>query len=405
MTTKMKKLLSLLLCTAPLLAGHAHAYETSFTLDIDKYYSPYMGANLLFSAWRGYEAVDDIVASGTAGNTSNCMTLVRTGKLAFEVTLANFLMVIQHEVFGHGARAREFNVSNVGYHINVFTGKTTYPYSSFAQLSVNQQAAMSSGGVEATSIFAAQIENSFFRNGEVDSRAAVLYLLNTFDESLYAFSTTSSVMHPDNDANAYLLYVNNWFENSTALSSQKMKNSMIWSWLNPMIYMSGFSLIKYLFMGDNTLNFPTLHIGDARFLPTTRVLFAPYGPEYQLLVNLFTKEDKFVGVNLRYGRTSGKTSWGADLIVAPLANYECFYVENKLSIWHQPHLLQNYAPQNTNKYGFGEFLTLYYKLARGVYALGEVGYKVSGYMPGRQLSRGVYWNVGVRFDVDVTGWK
>lgn len=380
------------LCITPI-----YADDTEFSLTIDKYYSPYMGANLMIAGLRGYQAIDDSVASSTANNTSVCMTAIRGGKWLFEFTLSNFAMVLQHEIFGHGARAREFNLSDIGYHIHLFSGTTTYSEASFNALDNNQKAALSTGGVEASSLLAQQIERDWMRDDIIDSREATMYLVNALDEWVYAFGTSSSVFHPDNDANAYMTYVNNWYA-KPALTSSKLRLSMAWNWINPMVYISTYSLIKYIWQGYMTTSFATLHLGNMRFMPTMHTLLAPWGPEYQLQAHLYTPEDKYIGVFLRYGQTSGKKSYGLDIISKPMAEYECWQLVNKLSVWYQPHLLQNNTANfNSNKYGFGEFLSLYYKVTRGIYANGELGYKVSGYMPGVQLARGVIWRVGFTF--------
>ncbi len=369
-------------------------------LTIDKYYSPYMGANLMQAGLTGYSALDDIVASSTEGNRSNCMTAIRFGKWLFlDVGISNFATVLQHEIFGHGARAREFKMNDIGYHINLFSGATTYPQAEYNILDVNQKAALSTGGVEATSILAQEIERRWMISNVMDRRDATLFLINSLDQSVYAFSTSSDAFHPDNDANAYINNVNAWY-GKQVLTSHKLKIKTLWNWLDPMLYMSACSIIQYIWEGQPNIQIPTLHIGKSRFLPTTRTLYAPWGPEFQLQAHLYNQQQQYVGVFLRYGKTNSKNSYGADLIVSPMAKYDCWYVANKLSVWHQPHLLKNdTAATNTSKYGFAEFISFYYRLNNGVYANGEIGYKVSGYLPGTPLASGVVWRVGFLFNL------
>lgn len=384
-----------------LFATTQNAKADDFTLSIDKYYSPYMGSDLMITGLRGYQSLDDIIASSTEGNTSVCMTLIRSGKWLFEFTLSNFAMVVQHEVFGHGARAREFNLSDISYRLKLFSGTTTYSTTEYNALNVNQKAALNTGGVEASSILSQQIERGWMTNDIIDSRAATLFLVNSLDQSVYAFSTSGSAFHPDNDAVQYINNVNAW-QGTNALTSHKLKISTLWDWLDPMIYMSGYELLKYIWEGQQTLNFSTLHVGNSRFMPTTRVLYAPWGPEFQLQNHFFTPAEKYIGVFLRYGKIGAATSYGADLFVNPIAEYECLSLRNQLSVWYQPHLMKNTTAQtNTNKYGFAEFLGAYYKINSSVYAYGELGYKVSGYLQGVQLSRGVIWRVGFKFDLDI----
>lgn len=394
---------TVLVCASVVLATPVYAED--FMITIDKYYSPYMGSNLMLAGMRGYQAIDDIVASSTECNTSVCMTLVRSGKALFEYGLSNFAMVIQHEVFGHGARAREFGLSDIGYHINLFSGSTNYSQAQYNALDANQKAALSSGGVEATSILSQMLERSWMQDDSIDSREAIMYLVNSLDQSVYAFSTNSNAFHPDNDAQSYITNVNAW-QGTNKLTSHKLKIATLWDWLDPMIYLSGYELVNYIWEGKPSLKFSTLHIGDARFMPTTRTLYAPWGPEMQLQAHLYTPEEKYIGVFFRYGKTGSADSYGVDLLVNPIAEYDCWYLTNQLSAWYQPHVLQNdTAATNSNKWGFAEFLGAYYKLNPGVYAYGELGYKVSGYLQGVQLSRGVIWRVGFKFDLDISPKK
>lgn len=395
------KLGILLSLGTPLLPGTASAYTSTYNLSVDKYMSPYMGSDWIISGMHAYQGIDDIVASSTADNTTCCMTSIRGAKWFLEFTLSSFAAVLQHEVFGHGARAREFNVPDIGYHINVYSGATTYPSSFFNTLNVNARAAITAGGVEATSILSQQIEIDWIREGSIDSRAATMYLVNSLDESVYIFGLDGNALHPDNDSYSYIGNVNTWY-NTTALTPDKLKWAVAWNWLDPMLYMSAWTVFKYIWLGYTAFDFCSLHMGDARFMPTTRTYLAPYGPEYHLLLNFFTPDEKYIGVNLRHGRTEGHTSSGIDININPINKNNCWYAANKLSFWKQPHLLQNgTAMTNTPKYGFGDFLSLYYRLADGVFLKGEIGYKLSGYIPGRQLSRGVYWGAGITFDINV----
>lgn len=383
---------SLLLSTSPSL----HAEE--FILSIDKYYSPYMGANWLISAERGYEALDDILLAGTVGDCSIPITLGRMAKWGFEFTLFSWGMVTQDEVFGHGARAREFHANDINYRVYPFHGQTRI---TSGYLQPNQRAAFEAGGMEATSILGQQYEREWMRYEQLDSRAATFYLVNMLDQSANIFGTSGGFLRADNSIDDYRTAVNAW-HNSNALTNNSLKGDLVWDWVNPMFYFSAYSIARYMWVGEQLTDFGTLHIGDAAWMPTTRVLLAPYGPEFELLNNLFTPNEKFIGVNFRFGRTGGVNSYGADLFVDPLKSFDCWSFSNKLSIWYQPHLLKNdTAAQNSNKWGFADFINAKFSVSKSVAAFGEIGYKVSGFLPGTQLSSGVIWRLGFILGLDV----
>ncbi len=381
------------------------AQAKQFAYTIDKYDSPFMGANWMQSGLNAYELLDDTLLSSTEDQMCVSITLARSAKWLFEYSLSNLAMVVQHEVFGHGARAREFHLPNIGYRIGVFSGTTTYASSAYHTLNAQQRAAFKVAGIEATSILAQQIERSWFPENTIDSRAATMFLVNTLDQSVYMFSTTSDAFHPDNDIHGYISTVNSWY-GYHALKVHSLKTRMVWDWLDPMIYMSAYSILKYIWQGQQFLEFDMLQIGEAHFMPTPRTLFAPWGTEFQLQNHIYTPEDKYIGVYARYGKNGNKSSHGLDLHIAPINPDTCWYFTHKLSAWRQPHLLQNDTGRsNTNKYGFAYFLGANYRLNQDVYATGELGYKLSGYLPGVQLERGLIWRVGLKMNLDVVKAK
>lgn len=372
-----------------------------FELSIDKYYSPYMGADLMMTGLRGYEALDEIILSGSAGDTSLSMCLGRTAKLLIEYSLSNWGMVAQHEVFGHGARAREFHLYDIDYKVDLFHGYTTYDNTQFNQLNINQKAAIAAGGVEATSILAGKMQDSWMEGDAIDRLDAIFYLVNSFDQSMYVFSASDSEFHADLEIGSYIDYVNAW-QGGNVLTLNTLKGKIAWDWADPMIYFSLWSLYNYIATGEPSVPFSTLHIGKTRFMPTTRTLLTPWGPEFQLQNHFATQDNKYFAVNFRVGRTGGVNSYGADLNMYPLAQYSNWSLNNKLSAWYQPHIVKNTtAPTNTNKYGFAEFMGVSFNLSGAVKAMGEIGYKTSGYLPGVQLSAGWVWRIGLKFSLDV----
>lgn len=380
-------------------AAHPAFAADDFTLSVDKYYSPYMGSNWLIAGLRGYEILDNILFSPNVGAPTNWMAVGRTAKWLVEFTLCNWAMVVQHEAFGHGFRGREFKLEPLNYKLNLFRGSTSFNQTNFNNLTSNQRAAYAAGGAEATSILAMELQNTWWASGNVDYRDATMFLVNALDQSTYVFSAVNKDFHPDVDLNSYISYVNQW-QGPGVLTDNNLRFKIAWDWLNPMFYISAYSIFKYFWLGTPHISMDTWHIGAARFMPTTRTLLAPWGPEWQLQLHLFTEQARYTGIYLRGGRTGGKNSYGLDLINKPMANYNCWQIINKLSAWYQPHLNNTVnAALNTNKWGFADFISVVFNASNNVSFFGELGYKLSGYLPGTQLERGVIWRVGFNFEL------
>src|ERR1700733_11260910 len=95
-----------ILCSLLFTGSIAHAQE--FPITVDKYYSPYMGANLFRSGLSIFSSVDDEYLPDFSGEYCFSAKLARSSKTMLESFLSNWAKVAQHEYFGHGARAREF---------------------------------------------------------------------------------------------------------------------------------------------------------------------------------------------------------------------------------------------------------------------------------------------------------
>lgn len=390
-----------ILVAALLFNSIAYAKDDSFELSVDRYYSPYTGGNLMITGLRAYQAVDDIFLSGSGGDTSNAMSFARSGKMIFEFVLSNYAMIAQHEYFGHGYRAREFDQTNIRYRVRPFSGYTSMAASSYNPLHVNAKAALAASGMEATSILAKQLNKNWITSDAIDRREAILYLVNSFDETRYVFKTNKYNTNNSNDVVSYISMVNAW-QGPRTLTAGNLKMKTAWNLLDPMIYYSAYSIFRYLWLGEAYVNFETLKMGDAKFMPTTRTWLAPWGPELQLQNHFYTSTNKYLGVHLRGGRTGVKKSYGVDINVDPIATYDRFYLSNSFSVWFQPHLLISpVASTNVNKYGFAEFFALNVKVNPSVVAQAEIGYKTSGYLPGTPLRRGPLYRVALRFNLDI----
>jgi hypothetical protein len=401
----MNKLLNITLILAAL-TGSAPAMlqARDYEFTVDRYRSPFMGSNLMMSGLSAYQTMDDLWLPSTLGETCAKAVFARGGKLVFEYFLSSWAMVAQHEYFGHGSRAREFHMYNVSYEINPLHGSTYYSAGTLNALNINQKAALSAGGMEATSILTREMESKILESDEIDSRQAMLLLVNALDQTTYIFGTSEDEFHADsnNDIAAYINAVNTWQGGSPTLNVKKLRHKMLWDLANPMLYLSLYSLYKYLWEGEMTTEYSRLFMGNMSFMPTTRTLLAPWGPEFQLLNHFYNVDEKYFGVYLRTGHTGGKTSYGTELHIYPLAQYENWSLGNRASVWHQPHILKSSTGRNNkSKFGFGEFLSLNYKFTESVSSVTEVGYKTSGYLPGTPLTKGVVWRVGFKINFDL----
>ncbi len=365
------------------------------SLLIDKTYSPVVGADLMLFAVRGYEALDDCLIPSTEGDTRFMMGLGRFGKYCLEKVLFSTLMVTQHEVFGHGARAREFHLPIRKYVIRPFSGATYFNDNDYNKLTIHKKIAFTAGGMEANSILAKRIQDRWLRSNRIDEREASLYLSSSLDQTFYILGTKGITHFTEgHDVNEYIALVNTWY-GQHSLTHSKLRHRALINFLDPFFYYSIYSIGHYIYDGSQAVcDFPMIAIGDYRYLPGARLSLAPYGPEFQFLNYLKTPEH-LIQATLRYANTSGQVSTGATLNVTRVWTSDLLNMDLNLSLWNQPKLFTQHARPKHQRFGFASSVIARYELVEKLDLLGQLGYKSTGFLEGETLKRGIIARIGL----------
>jgi len=362
-------------------------------LILDKNYSPYVGGSGLISLWRIYMSLDDYFFPNSEGDTNAYTMLARTCKLTLEDLAVSAGMVTQHEIFGHGWRAREFNLPVFAYSVQPYRGYTEFSKTKFNLLTPSEKIAFIAGGMEATGILAKQLRDRWLETKSIDEREGHFYLITSLDQTLYVMRTKQNTTgFYENDVQAYVQQVNNWY-GRTVLTPQRLRSSGLIDLLDPYLWFSLFGLGHYIFDGTQCFEYPMLPIGDYQYLPGFRLALAPYGPEYQL-INYIRGPDYTLQATLRYGNTGGKNSGGLILEMARLWAVDCLSVDGRLDMWSQPKLFVATADQARRTFGGAASLFVRYRLFNNFEIMGQAGYKTKGYIPGESLRRGPILRAG-----------
>jgi hypothetical protein len=352
---------------------------------IDQYASPYVGAEAMTTLLRGYKWLDDSFMSSSANDTSFLTMSGRFGKLFLEYTLFNCFATIQHEVFGHGFRLREFRNPVHKYEIGLFSGATLFDAAKYGSLTPNEQIAVTTGGLEAENILAKRIRDRWLMNSELDNRDAVFYLINQYSQSLYISSTRHDRTHftDGHDIHSYVTQINRWYGDKV-ISTHNVRNRSYVDLLNPFLYYSLFSVGQYVLDGRQCMQYPMFQIGEYQYLPAMSLVLAPYGTEYNLL-NFVRSGDKLYQANIRYGSTGNRKSYGIALEANKIWSNDLLDLDAKLDLWFQPKLYKQTSALATNKFGGALSFITRFKVGACVELVGQAGYKTTGFMPGEVL--------------------
>lgn len=382
----------LLFCTVNI----AHAQQ--FDIIVDEHWSPYAGAALNQSIFHVYTTFDDKNLPSSIGKTGFLWGTGRLGKILLEDLFSSFLMVVQHEIFGHGYRGREFGFSNISYSLGLGHGSTSFSLTEYYSLSFTEQAALSAAGMEADTILSEQIRKRWFLSDKIDRRDALLFLQTALDQPNYIYGTDDESFVNSNDVNSYVTEINEWY-GKTVLSKRQLRHRDYWDLFDPTIYFSVYSLIDYVLNAKANSPMFMFNIKNYRYLPTPRLLLAPYGPEFQLQNHVVTPKESLIQINLRYGNTGSMQTYGIDFFMWPIISYNNVEFGNKLYVWRQPlFLTQNDAVGIQQRIGVADLVSIIYKMNNRWAILNEIGYKTSGYIPGDALGNSWIWRMGVRYE-------
>lgn len=377
------------------------------TFSIDRDFSAFTGADLNHSLYKAYMWGDDRWLPSTRGDRGRVALVGRFLKLCLETGLSSFFMVTQHEVFGHGARAREFNLPIEQYRIGFQAGHVAFSPAKYNVLHRHEKVMFALGGMEANAVLGQKIRREFLTQGSMDVREALLYLNSWFDQTSYVMSIrrhesdSSNIGH---DVKAYLVHLNQW-HGREVLNAKKLRHRSLLDCLDPFLYFSVSNLGQYLYEGEQAFDYPALEVGGYRYLAALRNQLTPYGTELQWLNFLTTPERQVIQAYVKYGKTGEHKSWGlgAEIrefySVTSLNQGEAVRLGAKLDLWQQPELLKraNTAHGVSKKFGLGASVLAAYNLSPGLALNAEFGFKAKGYVIGEPLRSNAIFRLGVAF--------
>ena len=222
---------------------------------------------------------------GLARRTGNIA--YRTGRLLyFDWPQEAWLLVANHEVFGHGGRIRELFGGFVRYRLDAPSpyggggGVTTFQVG--ADVTVHDLQAISVAGMEVNAVAAEQMATSVFASGRLSARTALRYLGFELDAFDYIRGTDDDEDRPGHDVADFLEIYNIGAEVAEAepLTARTLRREALLSLANPMIVSAALSIGRYLATGAPDSPVLALRVGPFRMMPVVRYRLAPFGTEW-----------------------------------------------------------------------------------------------------------------------------
>lgn len=193
----MKRLL-LIVCVVALAAGTGAAGAPDTNRVFDAYFFGFETEPAMDYGGRDITTLHSVLSRGVgwAARTDRFPYVAP----AYEFLFAGGLSVVQHEVFGHGSRAREFNLDpEYGFGLD-FSGWTSVRKDPESNL---QNILLATGGTEADSLLAQRILRDLYTGNGTDGSKVPLMLLTKVDFSLYCLITPDPSDAPDDFSEEY----------------------------------------------------------------------------------------------------------------------------------------------------------------------------------------------------------
>jgi hypothetical protein len=394
--------------------------DATYRLILDKNLSSYTGAHNIITLHRGiYELEKSLLKTkwfeeNSFVNKSAGIVYRLTKSVFIENVIDHMGFLAQHEVFGHGARYREFGFKN-----NEYTLHLVFPYgdsqgrASPGELdpqrftTIHEHLAMITGGSNSNIILSSLLKYKWLERGSINFRETILYLISSNDLSSYIWRTKWGLRSSrSNDVLNYLRVINAhnglYQEEDYRMTLDRLSQHALINVLDPFQYFSLFTyFVTYLWSGNESFQLPMISLWGFQYLPSFHLGLTPFGPEFYF-EHFFLYKEKILNFFLRYGEPTFHQFWGLGVEAIDLISYKDISINPRFNLWNQPALLLGgeKITHGNSGLGFSVFITALLRISNtrpAIRLVGEIGYKTSGFVPGEMLSEGFSFRAGLGF--------
>jgi hypothetical protein len=393
--------------------------QDSYTFLLDKSFSSPVGAENLLSLHQLTYTVENNLLKASWWDESSRVgkslgISYRFGKMVLlDNIIDEFTVLLQHEVYGHGARAREYESNNIKYSLNLYPpygkggGSTSFNYPDDQPSSIDGDLSITIAGVESNSILSRRLAFRWLQRGKINYRETILYTMSSNDLTEYLWQTKLSKTHVEgNDMLAYESQLNQR-EGYPDPSEYKLRvndlaTEALVVGLDPFQYFSLYALfISYLYSGEENFAYPMIELGRFKYLPSFRMGLTPFGSEIYL-DNLIVRSDKVFDIYFRYGIPTFHHFWGLGFYGMNVVRTARYSVDVSADLWNQPAIYINGIDINEMRSGLGgaiscRVLAKVLDSFAAISVVGEMKAKTTGYMQGEPLRDALVLRAGLNF--------
>ncbi len=406
-------LIGLSLATASPVAASAQSVLPAppYVAVVDRPMTIAAGTTDLLSIQRTLSAIEDRVLPPTRFRETTAPRRAlgvgyRLAKfLAVDLPQDHFVMVVAHEVFGHGARLREFGAPAIGYAFDAPIpyggGGASTRFHPPAGLARADEVSIATAGIEAQNVLAAAIGGEALARGVLHHREAWLYVESRLAGLRYIRSV-SPRSREGHDVAAFLRAINDGCEPPACrpLEPGTLKRQALFMLADPLLASAAYGVaVAYLVQGRARVRAPMIPLPrGARYLPALDVQMTPHGTEWWT-VHYVLAAGRLTRIVTRVGDTRRGRTWAAGVTASEAMRRGRVSATVAAAFWRQPPLDPSPSSPRLRTGGLAA-VTVRAPLGRaslGGRPLGvlvQVGWKSDGYVPGEPLRGGPILRIG-----------
>lgn len=391
----------------------------SITVSADPYTSIDTGADLTFAAISALARLEDRAFSRLKRDWRTDLPIGILKTVLLDHPIAIFMLVVQHEAFGHGGRAREFG-ANATFRMGspwtrnaLFNGGTRFGGgASWDGVQTHEQIGrIYAGGTEANTRSATHIERDLVAGTSMEPVQLLYFIRSRWYPSQYVLRTPHPARDPagffaeasGGDVANYLGELNYKYYGASGITAdgvsatllteyERLRRHAMVNLAGPGAWLALWGVASRANIGEVAKPIPLPRIAGWRFLPvisadwmvdggaiSVETMFGrgpnqSWGPRWFSLVG-------------RQGHGPGGRFWNAGGATERIATWRSLHVAGEVEMWKQP------------SFGFGAGVNAQVVVSQGLLKglLVHGGLKSDGDWPGRPANGGGFFRVGYRY--------
>lgn len=327
-----------------------------------------------------------------------------------DLPLAQLSSTLIHEVFGHGARARESGLQPsfrftlpLPYRIVLDPDTSHGGFTNRARTGhTERDLVMLLGGIEANHLTAwALLHDQILPRQAAHYGESLLYL-----ESKLSYATTmlfdlhapdsGGASDPHNYVQALQQRFNRWRPSERRDIAAHLRAAWLWTLSDPMLWISLYNVVVgHIYQGRRFHRPPQFALGSVRLFPATRFNLSPFGPEHY--IDLFaTHRGVLWSLYGRIGSGGLARHGGGGLRFSGHRLARGLHLGGAIDVWRQPETLYRHRNVFTrpDRVGIGTDLRLRWRAFGRIGLVGKLGAKSAGYLMGQPVGGGLYGYLG-----------